>query len=215
MRCTSWHRLISLAVGGDLDDRRAERLDRHLESCAACRLFADELRTSLDALQRLDSEATPSPAVGSVRGEVLNGLRNRRSPLYWMPAGQRVAAIGAIALMLLVAAVLLRPGGDPPRPSVAERMAPPSIPTAVPERVSSPTAQPRINDSVETEAPTASPAIHNQPLRIARADLPSAGSTIEPRRPAPTEPMTVKILTNDPDVVIYWIVDPKGVEKDA
>jgi hypothetical protein len=207
--------LISLAVGGDLDDRRAERLERHLESCAACRLFADELRTSLDALQRLDSEATPSPAIGSVRGEVLTGLRTRRSSFAWMPAGQHLAAIGAIAVMLVVAAVLVRQGGDPPRPSVAERMAPPSIPTAPPERVPSPTAQPRINDSVEAEAPTASPAIHNPPLRIARADRPSTDLDIKPRRSASIEPMTVKILTSDPDVVIYWIVDPKGAEKDA
>jgi hypothetical protein len=29
------------------------------------------------------------------------------------------------------------------------------------------------------------------------------------------EPMTMKILTDDPDVVIYWIVDSKGEEENA
>lgn len=215
MKCSRWHRLIALDLGDDLDVRRAGHLERHLESCAACRLFADELRTGVDALRRLDTEASPSTAVGSVRGEVLTGLRSRRSPLLWIPAGQHLAAIAAIAVMLVITAVLLRPGGNPPRPSVAERIAPPPIPTAEPERVPSPTARPQVNDSVETEAPTASPAVRNPPLRTARADLPSADLNIEPQRSASIEPMTVKILTNDPDVVIYWIVDPKGAEKDA
>jgi anti-sigma factor RsiW len=28
--------------------------------------------------------------------------------------------------------------------------------------------------------------------------------------PLPPEPLVVKLITDDPDVVIYWIVDPKG-----
>jgi hypothetical protein len=30
------------------------------------------------------------------------------------------------------------------------------------------------------------------------------------RRPAPQEPFVVKLLTDDPDVIIYWIADTRG-----
>ena len=34
--------------------------------------------------------------------------------------------------------------------------------------------------------------------------------TVEPAPPQPVEPLVVKLITNDPDVIIYWIADRKG-----
>jgi hypothetical protein len=41
------------------------------------------------------------------------------------------------------------------------------------------------------------------------APKPKPGRVHRARKP-PTEPLLVKLITDDPDVVIYWIADPKG-----
>jgi hypothetical protein len=58
------------------------------------------------------------------------------------------------------------------------------------------------------------------PAVVARTVEPVAPRPLEPRRRVgraaaprsrqPVEPLVVKLLTNDPDVVIYWIADKKG-----
>src|SRR4030042_378769 len=44
MRCRKAHEYISRSVDGELAERRAARLERHLASCGECRAFLEDLR---------------------------------------------------------------------------------------------------------------------------------------------------------------------------
>jgi len=216
MSCSRWHRLIALEVGGDLDPRRSRGLDKHLEGCATCRDLSEELRSQREQLVRLDREAVEGVTLGSVRHAVLADLADRRRSIFQLPAGgRRLAFAGVAAVILVVAAVVLRQGATTTQPIVAER----SMPTPVPAPTVAPI--PSANTDVIVEPPQAMPPpapvepVEHGPLRLAHGDLPTRGHETGISLSAPTEPMTVKILTNDPNVVIYWIVDPKGEKENA
>ena len=55
--------------------------------------------------------------------------------------------------------------------------------------------------------PVSEPPVAEPVVRVARAE---AANSTPLLRPAAAEPMTMKILTDDPEVVIYWIVEGKG-----
>jgi len=216
MSCSRWHRLIALEVGGDLDPRRSRSLENHLEGCTVCRDLSEELRSQREQLLRLDREAVGGVMLGSVRRAVLADLADRRRPfLPFLPGGQRLAFAGAAMVILVVAAVVLRQGRIPPQPRVAER----SIPTSVPAPTTAPAPSPSNDEIAEPSLEVLPPApletVDRPPLQLARGDLPARGHEMPPSLSAPTEPMTIKILTDDPEVVIYWIVDPKGEKENA
>jgi len=213
MTCTRWHRLIALEVGGDLDPRRSRGLEKHLEGCATCRDLSEELRSQREELLRLDRDAVGGVILGSVRHAVLADPADRRRPLFQLPAGgRRLAFAGVAAVILVVSVVVLRQGATPSQPIVAER----SMPTSVPAPTVAPIPSP--NTDVIVAPPKAMPPpapVEPGPLRLARSDLSNRGPETAILPSAPTEPMTVKILTDDPDVVIYWIVEPKGDKENA
>jgi len=216
MSCSRWHRLIALEVGGDLESRHSRRLEDHIEGCAACRELAVELRSQREDLLRLDREAADGVTLGSVRHAVMADLAERRRPLFPLPVGGvRLLVAGAAMVILVVAAVVLRQGRVPPQPRVAER----SIPTSVPAPTTAPAPSPSNTEiaepSLEVPPPAPLETVDRPPLQLARGDLPARGHEMPPSLSAPTEPMTIKILTDDPEVVIYWIVDPKGEKENA
>lgn len=217
MKCSSQHRLIALYVGGDLDPRRARRLEQHLESCATCRGLAEELQADREALAGLDSEASESLGLGSIRGAVLAEIEGRRRSTFWiLPGRPGLALVAAVAVVLLTIAVVMRPGGSRREPRIAEQpeqFTPPAV-DIVDEAVD---AVPPPAESVtdDRDDSTISEPVEEQPLRLARAVLPPVAPPGATSPSAAVEPMIMKILTDDPEVVIYWIVDPKGEEKDA
>jgi hypothetical protein len=52
------------------------------------------------------------------------------------------------------------------------------------------------------------PVLHAVPVTTPRPRVrrPKAA----PARPEPREQVTIKLLTDDPNIIIYWIVDEKG-----
>jgi hypothetical protein len=72
-------------------------------------------------------------------------------------------------------------------------------------RVEKPTAPVKI-----ALARGAAPREIQQPVHIAKAVAPVARPKVRRVKHEPAEPLRVKMLTSDPDVVIYWIVDRKG-----
>jgi len=216
MSCTRWHRRIALEVGGDLGAHHSRGLEKHLEGCAACRDLSEELRSQRQELLRLDRAAGDGVTLGSVRHAVLADLDARRGPVFHLPAGgRRLAFAGAAAVVLIVAAIVLRHGATTSQPMVAERR----VPTVVSAPTAAPTHSPTAGAIVETPRAVQPPAplepVDHEPLRLARRDLPAPEPESAHSLSAPTEPMTVKILTDDPEVVIYWIVDPKGDKENA
>jgi hypothetical protein len=213
MSCSQWHELIALQVGGDLDQRRAGRVERHLEVCSACRGLAEELLSDRQSLAGLDARASRDLDLGSIRGAVLAEVANRRRPFGAALTAPRLAVAAAAMVGIIAILSVVLPGGGQPEMIVAQHT--PRVPV-----VEEPLVNQEIESDIpeettpETSEPGPSTAISVPPLQLALADpTVASGASISPS--ALAEPMTMKILTDDPDVVIYWIVDSKGEEENA
>jgi hypothetical protein len=217
MKCSRWQQRIALYVGGDLETRQIRGVERHLDTCSACRELAEALRRDLEVLAGLESDELNGVAFGSVRGEVMAEVEKRTaSPLAAVLSNHSRVAMAAAVVAVVAALVVMWPNGGPEEPRIAE------------ENVRKPTAaaeNPIETGPEEPDAPVVTvsefaepqpPVLEREPKTlIARAEPPSVAhqSVVSPS--APVEPMTMKILTDDPDVVIYWIVDSKGEEENA
>ena len=155
-------------------------LEEHLRVCGHCRDFAVELERNRVALQAV--EIHPA-AFDAVRLRVLNeiGAKKRRGAWWAWPA-----SAAAVCVAILCASVILQSWKNPapPMPMVATRN-PPKI-----ERTSAPL-----------------PPVVRAHHRVRRHFGPVTASAGPAHHP---EPLVVKMLTNDPDVIIIWLVDQKG-----
>jgi hypothetical protein len=172
-----------------------ERVEAHMAGCAGCREFAVELRENSEALQAFAMETLPGlkvsaqelPGVGSV------GQHGRQYVAWW-------AAIAAVLVLGFVSSWVML------RPRLARLSAPPVL------SFKTPSAQMASAESIKQG--------------VAQAILSPAGFETVPapvrrhiaRRPqhAPREALEinneprilqVKMLTDDPDVVIYWQIE--------
>ncbi len=203
MICRRWHRLVALYAGDDLDRPSAAKVEHHLAACASCRGLEHELRQDRLRLRDLDAAAIDGLDLGSVRGAVMAEVESRRnrSPVIFQP---RLLSALAVAVFVIALALVFRQVQQPGVPRNVSREAPSPTPglVAAPERRERSLPQPP--PAAAFEAPKAADN------RVARAE-PSPLEPVARTSPsAPVEPMTIKILTDDPEVVIYWIVDPKG-----
>jgi len=203
MNCVRWQRLVALYVGDDLDRSRTAGVEQHLSTCPSCRDLEHDLRSDRLHLQDLDAAAAGGLELGSVRGAVMAKIVNRRKRSLMFSQPRLLSALAMVVVVIALALVMRQSTGpDAPRTVSRQSPSPASGVPVVPEQRDIPLPQP---------TPDFVPPIPNSTdTRLTRAETSlSALSTSSPP-PAPAEPMTIKILTDDPEVVIYWIVDPKG-----
>jgi hypothetical protein len=116
MRCRKAQEYISRSVDGELDARRAARLERHLGKCADCRTFAADVRKIVHKAPELTAPE-PSEKVwrniragleaGTLRPVAVGAPLDRR-PLFGLsPAGLRLAGVAALALVLVASGLLV------------------------------------------------------------------------------------------------------------
>lgn len=101
MRCRKVHKLISIALDGELDDARRRAVDRHVGRCPDCRRFLAQLTALAD---RFDLPATPEPRAGFVQ-RTLARLPEEAPPAYRMARWREFlqpapAALAAASLVL-------------------------------------------------------------------------------------------------------------------
>jgi hypothetical protein len=155
-------------------------LAEHVSGCAACREFVQDLAENAAALRSI--EVDPA-AYTAVRARVLEAVRPKRRFAWLWAAG---AAAAACVVLMWWTAPLRAPV---PPPEVAYK---PPVPG--------------------TTAPSRS-RLGTEPRALA-----SDTHTVRRVRPRPLiaqtaekEPLTaIKLLTDDPNVVIIWLVDRKG-----
>jgi anti-sigma factor RsiW len=202
VNCVEFEERIALFVENDLSDAEVTAVDRHLESCAQCREFAAELRASQAMLKGLRREPIDDAAFADVRSQVIRRVSNARTAHMWPKY-----AIAATLLVMLAAAALwkTRPASPVGVPAVTAHIGPGpalSLPAvAAPMQGASQIPRMTVRHG-RTKSP---PNVH---LHLARQN-------IQPSRPVHpqgvnAEPLVVKLLTNDPQVVIYWLVDQNG-----
>ena len=187
MNCERFEALIALQVEGDLSGRDAERLEEHLRECSTCRDLHGALSESQAALKDLGTEAADSEALDRVRRRVMAEVTEKRPSLVYAWRWKYALAAGAV---LVILGVVLSEWGTvtrPPAPLVVQ--APPAAPEVVAKKVPQPA---------------------RMPARQARkrAPLVAVKSRIEP--PKESEPLVVKLVTDDPNVVIVWLIDRTG-----
>ena len=211
MNCQEWEQSIALWVEGDLLSPDRERVGVHLSSCAACRSFADALAETQTQLKLMRNEDTEGAALQGVRTRVMEELEANRAGTRWLPGwGWTYACGGAAALLALSLGfwVLPRDTSDfgvtirGPEP-VAEGSTPSEAVPLVPSRPE-PEAQAAV---AEAGPPSPPPGVVGNSVRDEYAEIISE-TRIEPVNEP--EMFEVKLLTDDPNVVIYWLVDQDG-----
>ena len=186
MNCADWEERIALYEGSDLGPDESAEVERHLAGCAGCQVFASGIRQSLALLREAHADPLDAAAFAAVRARVMGELERRPARRWWLVLGAACAA----ALIVAIFTVRTTPTG---KPVVAFRTAPPP-------RVEIP----RLAEATSTRPPAVVVRVHHR----------------RPRRPVAVEspgevekPMVVKMVTDDPDIVIYWITDTRGEPK--
>jgi len=208
MSCPRYRPLIALWVGGDLAPRLARRVKTHVAGCAACRALAGRLLENVSALAALAEEAPDSEALRVVRHRVLARLvteGGRSASARIRPATARLALRPLLAAALVAAAVaaaILLRHASPPRALSTAAARPTTPPAPAP---SPPTPMPAIG-AAPPQAPGRGtyPASPRPPQTYRRVREVAAD-----QRRAAAEPIVIKVVTDDPEVVIYWLVDSK------
>jgi hypothetical protein len=215
MNCADFEKLIALEVEGDLPKQMAGGVAAHLRTCRQCQEFALDLETSQDLLKELGKEAPNEVTLQNIRRGILNRLPTEPAPITF-PAWPFALGAAAITILLLALALLGHRSRTPAPKVVAERETP-AASTQVGGRthIAGPApskAAPRGSATTPAimRAVAPRPAFH----RISRGTKAAAkpgqshrASEFSRERPQHPEPLMVKLLTDNPNVVIYWLVD--------
>ncbi len=217
MNCRGWNPHIALYLEGDLERSLAQQLETHLIACEECRTFVDELRESQADLRQLKSEIVDDAMLNRVRGRVLDQVRaierhrtwiERMGIWLWGGFRWRYAVLGCVALIVSAVGVWrlnvhVRPVTvvAPPSPQIA---AAPSIPDAPPTAA----ARPRRLKPAPTTASRQTAPAEDVGAGFSRRVRESATETVAAGPEA--NDTLIQIVTDDPNVVIYWLVDEPG-----
>jgi hypothetical protein len=141
-----------------------------------------EWEKTLELLRRAHQEPLDEANYAAMRARVLERLRARPRRLWWPVWAAASLAAAGLATWLWVISVG-QVGQAIRLPRAGQRPAPP-IAEVLP---------------IPEISPVVSKPKAKRARRAKKAPTPSAA-----------EPLLVKLITDDPDVVIYWIADPKG-----
>lgn len=116
MRCRTARKDISRSVDGELEARRAARLELHLEKCGDCRSFAEDVRKIVEKAGGLEAPDPSDKVWRNVRAGLqagglrpgAAGARLDRRPLFGLslPA-LRLAGAAAAAVALVASGLIL------------------------------------------------------------------------------------------------------------
>jgi len=188
MNCSNWEERIALYAGGDLQAQETADVDRHLADCEGCRDFAAGLKESLQLMRSIHEEPVAEAHFAAVRARVMGELEGSRLP-WWRSAWAYGFSAAALALFLILTLV---PRRRVERPIRAEAVREQGIPAIRRDVAPAPAPLHRVHPVHAVR--------HQRPLPILPVSVP----------PDPGPPAVVKMLTDDPDVVIYWITDNSG-----
>jgi ferric-dicitrate binding protein FerR (iron transport regulator) len=108
MNCAKAARWTSEYADGALDAGKSARLERHLESCPACRELLRDFRAMARDARRLDAPKIPAQAWTRIRARLRDGaavpLGDKRPAFATSPLGVRRFAFAAASLALMVVA---------------------------------------------------------------------------------------------------------------
>jgi anti-sigma factor RsiW len=237
MNCERFETLIALYIEGDLTEQRARQLEDHLAACPACLNFAMGLKESHGVLKSLAHEPVEAVVYQRIRVRVLEEIASQQQPrqriggLAFLRGWQwKYALVGGL-MMLLAAWVLLRP--DSPNNPGPKIVGPVKTPGEVTGAKPTPANLVSVNHpdrpgpkgrrrATRRTGHAGSVASQGQGTRrsgfqIEPHNLKFEISRIEPMRiepmridpPPASNQLVVKLVTDDPEGVIIWLIDQK------
>jgi hypothetical protein len=192
MSCRDFEKLIALHVEGDLENALRSRVEAHLRVCSSCWDVAEDLKESQSVLKAIRQDVPDRAMLSNVHARILNDVA-QIEPGTWFEriligGFRQKATLAGVILMIVAGGTLwfsqrLQFSVEPP-PEIVWSTPPPAAVASSPP-----------------PEPVAPP-----PARKAR---------VRPRQPAvasaePHETLTVKLLTDDPNIIVYWVIDDKG-----
>jgi hypothetical protein len=222
MKCMYSENDVALYVEGDVMPAKAREIQAHLSVCTRCQDLAMELRESQAALKTLRQDNVSGTSLALVRSQVLAEIQAGVRPVW----GRWVYALaGAVFVVVLAVGWMLEMRKSQVQEIVKSDPLPP--PAAVPltrgtvirdanndTNRQSVRGRETANDiSRREKANKAAKANSNVPLREGdgrqrRQEV--AHTEIQPEQSEPAKPLVVKLLTDDPNIVIYWLIDNTG-----
>jgi len=217
--CPEREEALALHVGSDLPADEARELDDHLADCTGCRTFLAELAADRRALKAVGATSPAAEPVAEVHRRVMSEVEIRserpRSPSTW-----RWAAAAALLLAVATALLLqLRPEHSSPDPGTSGEE--PTILAEAPpgedERGRLPRPTPAPTRGMSSSPETAGPQPET-PSEVPVPDaVPDSTPAIPPETPSDNRrarrderpDLKIQLVSDDPDVVIYWLVDPE------
>jgi anti-sigma factor RsiW len=221
MNCRSWESLIALYIEGDLSASELSRVVSHMDGCPACRYFADELRESQSVFKSLRTGTVDTADLSDVRQRVLNEVGDLDPAPGWVVTMHRLFFAGlrrrnAIAGVLMTALIA---GGvwysqipsvhdaNPVRESKqADAIELANLVSPVPAELQNGTP-PRIVHShriVKPEEPRKASDVLSEDSSV------QSSNHVESADSDTSQIIPFKFVTDDPDIIIYWIPTDKG-----
>jgi hypothetical protein len=199
MNCRTLEPLVALYVENDLPEWERTLVEEHLRGCFECEILVSALHATQQALRTLRAQAPDSATLKAVRDRASTEIATLENSFRWIAlqylfgSGRRRVATVCILLFL---------GG-----STAlwwSRAA--SITEELPVFAASPLPVPAL-----TEAPAVA-QIEQPPRRTAMAADQTAKppATAQPKVHANPDQIVVQLLVDDPDILIYWLIDERG-----
>lgn len=180
MNCQEWEERIALYAAGDAAAGEVADIERHIAGCAACQVFWSDLKQNLEWLREAHQEPVAPAHYAAVRARVVAQLEKEHVPR-WKQVWVYGLGIAAVAVVVMMATVA-RWHAEPPRVAMV-------APATVVEKAA---------DAVQRAGGRPVGLPHREVGR--RKRLPHG----QP------ETLLVKLETDNPDVVIYWIAERKG-----
>lgn len=188
MKCPDFEKLIALDLEGDLPQRKGKAVAEHLKGCRPCQEFTEKLKESQTLLKSLAQESVDDGVLQELRQSVLKGLPTKEERQRF-PVWRYALGAGVTAIMVLAAITLWHPSND----RVAD------VSRAIPNQ----TATEAVEQQTLTLAPRSSVRARKGKSNLHRRKYFNSSLTASER----PQQLTIKLVTDDPNVVIYWLVD--------
>jgi anti-sigma factor RsiW len=214
MKCAALESLIALYVEGDLPVSGLRRVEAHLHSCTACNALAEDLRESQSMFKTLRAGTVNSSDLADVRDRVLSEVGDLEPAPGWVVTMHRLFFAGlrrrnAIAGVLL-AALVTGSVWYSQWHVVGERKS--DSPVVVARLELPPSAL--VSDAIVPPANSELVVKRLPPVQVFEAlpvEEPEVQLIDEPVAPeSQVSQIPMKFVTDDPDIIIYWLPSDKG-----
>ncbi len=220
MMCGEWEEKLGLRAGGDLAASETAELEGHLAECAGCREAASQYGPGWAVLRQAHAESVTEADLASVRARVMEKLESRRRGAFWNWKWAWAGSVAAVATAVAFFAPVVNRG---PVPVVGVGAAPPVVGQAIQPAAGFIAGAPLGRAAAAQKGcPTGNCGAPKQVVAQAlSSDTPNAETnlgaagvdaraTAESEAQTKAEPLVVKLFTDDPNIVIYWIMESTG-----